>query len=115
MFSVETRGATSPELQANLGMKAWQFMIGIIKDAGANSNVDIGNVGASNQQELNECIKAWFPYTTGNMHIKSSPNWDIGAAVRYTESLGYKGNYAIEVGAYTAMRLVYNQILANLS
>jgi sugar phosphate isomerase/epimerase len=117
MFSVETRGAAQPQVNGvdqPLGMKPWEFMIGIIKDAGANSNVDIGNVGANNQQELHDCIKAWFPYSTGNMHIKSSPNWDIGAAVRYTESLGYKGNYAIEVAAYSGMRMVYNQILANL-
>ena len=113
-ISVETRGAGSPELIAGLGMKPWEFMIGIIKDAGANSNVDIGNVGATNQQELNECIKAWFPYSSGNMHIKSSPNWDIGAAVRYTESLGYKGLYSIEVNPDQAVRIVYNTILANL-
>jgi hypothetical protein len=49
------------------------------------------------------------------MHIKSSPNWDIGAAVRFAESIGYKGLYAIEVGAYAAQRMVYNQILANLA
>ena len=62
-----------------------------------HSNVDIGNVGATNQQELHDCIKAWFPYSSGNMHIKSSPNWDIGQAVKFTESLGYKGLYSIEV------------------
>jgi hypothetical protein len=90
-------------------------MIGINNESGAKSNVDIGNVCANNQAELNECIKAWFPYSSGNMHIKSSPLWDIGAAVRFTESLGYKGNYAIEVGAYAGMRMVYNQILANMA
>jgi sugar phosphate isomerase/epimerase len=115
MFSVETRGATSPELQANLGMKAWEFMIGIIKDAGANSNVDFGNVGAQDQTELNACIKAWHPYSSGNMHIKSSPLWDIGKGVAYAESIGYKGNYALEVGAHAAQRMVYNQILANIA
>jgi sugar phosphate isomerase/epimerase len=118
MISVETRGAAQPQangVEQPLGVKPWEFMAGIIKDAGANSNVDIGNVGANNQTELDECIKAWFPYSSGNMHIKSSPLWDIGAAVRFTESLGYKGNYAIEVGAYAAMRMVYNQILANLA
>ena len=115
MISVETRGMTSPELQANLGMKAWEFMLGIIKDAGANSNVDIGNVGAMNQQELHDCIKAWFPSSSGNMHIKSSPYWDVGRAVAFTESLGYKGNYAIEVGAYAGQRMVYNTILANIA
>ena len=50
-----------------------------------------------NQQELHDCIKGWFPYSSGNMHIKSSPFWDIGQAVKFTESLGYKGLYSIEV------------------
>jgi sugar phosphate isomerase/epimerase len=115
MISVETRGATSPELQADLGMKAWQFMLEIIKEAGANSNVDIGNVGAMNQQELHDCIQAWHSTSSGNMHIKSSYNWDIGAAVRFAESIGYRGLYAIEVGAYAGQRMVYNQILANVT
>jgi sugar phosphate isomerase/epimerase len=114
--SAETRGAGTPEyLQQIGGVKPWEFMIGVIKDAGAASNVDIGNVGAMNQQELHDCIKAWFPYSSGNMHIKSNPLWDIGQAVKFTESLGYKGLYAIEVSRHEAVRIVYNTILANLA
>ena len=97
------------------GVKPWEFMMGVIKDAGAASNVDIGNVGAMNQQELHDCIKGWFPYSSGNMHIKSSPFWDIGQAVKFTESLGYKGLYSIEVSRHEAVRIVYNTILANLA
>ena len=115
MFSVETRGATSPELQANLGMKAWEFMIGIIEEAGAHSNCDLGNVGAMDQAELNACIKRWHARSSGNMHIKSNYTWDIGKAVAFAESIGYKGNYAIEVGAHAAQRMVYNTILANIA
>ena len=114
--SAETRGAGTPEyLQQIGGVKPWEFMIGVIKDAGANSNVDIGNVGAMNQQELHDCIKGWFPYSSGSMHIKSSPLWDIGQCVKFTESLGYKGLYAIEVSRHEAVRIVYNTILANLT
>jgi sugar phosphate isomerase/epimerase len=113
--SAETRGAGTPEQVQQLGMKTWQYMVGIIKDAGAASNVDIGNVAAANQQELHDCIKAWLPYSSGNMHIKSSPNWNIGAAVKYTESLEYKGLYSIEVGTHQAVRIVYNEILAALA
>jgi sugar phosphate isomerase/epimerase len=114
--SVETRGAGTPEyIQQIGGVKPWEFMLGVIKDAGANSNVDIGNVGAMNQQELHDCIKAWFPYSSGNMHIKSSPFWDIGQAVKFTESLGYKGLYSIEVARHEGVRIVYNTILANLA
>jgi sugar phosphate isomerase/epimerase len=118
MFSVETRGAAqTPELAANLGVKPWEFMIEIVEEAGANSNVDIGNVGAMNQQELHDCIKRWYPTTSGNMHIKGSPYWDIGTAVRYTESLGYKGLYSLEINnaGHGAVRLAYNTILANLA
>ena len=114
--SAETRGAGTPELVQQIGgVKPWEFMIGVIKDAGANSNVDIGNVGAMNQQELHDCIKGWLPYSSGNMHIKSSPFWDVGQAVKFTESLGYKGLYAIEVSRHEAVRIVYNTILANLA
>ena len=114
--SAETRGAGTPEyLQQIDNVKPWEFMIGVIRDAGANSNVDIGNVGAMNQQELHDCIKGWFPYSSGNMHIKSSPFWDVGQAVKFTESLGYKGLYSIEVTRHEAVRIVYNTILANLA
>ena len=113
--SFETRGAGTPEYVEQIGMKPWEFGIGVIKDAGAASNVDIGNVGAMSQQELHDCIKAWFPYSSGNMHVKSSPFWDIGQVVKFTEGLGYKGLYAIEVSRHEAVRIVYNTILANLA
>ena len=114
--SVETRGAGTPEyLQQIGGVKPWEFMLGIITDAGANSNVDIGNVGAMSQQELHDCIKAWLATSSGNMHIKSSPFWDIGQAVKFTEGLGYKGLYSIEVSRHEGVRIVYNTILANLA
>ena len=48
------------------------------------------------------------------MHIKSSPLWDIGQAIQYSESLGYKGLYSIEVNPEPAIRIVYNTIVANL-
>jgi hypothetical protein len=49
------------------------------------------------------------------MHIKSSPFWDIGQAVRFTEGLGYKGLYSIEGARHEGVRIVYNTILASLS
>jgi sugar phosphate isomerase/epimerase len=113
--SAETRGGATPEYLASIGgAKPWEFMIGVIKDAGANSNCDIGNVGAMSQQELHDCIKAWHPTSSGNMHVKSSPYWDIGQAIRFAEGLGYKGLYSIEVSRHEGMRIVYNTILANL-
>jgi sugar phosphate isomerase/epimerase len=127
MFSMETRGAGQPAIPAcspgnpvnaplvqDLGMKPWEFMYRIFEAAGAHSNVDIGNVGAMNQQELHDCIKRWYPRSSGNMHIKSNNAWNIGEAVRYTEGLGYKGLYAIEVGVWAGQRMTLNQILPNL-
>ena len=87
----------------------------VIEAAGGYSNVDIGNVGAPDQQTLHDAIKALYPTSSGNMHIKSSPNWDIGAAVRFTESLGYRGLYSIEVNGHPAVRQVYAIILANVT
>ena len=113
--SAETRGAGTPEFVKELGMKPWQFLADIIKEAGARSNVDLGNVGAMTQQELHDCIKGWMPTSAGSMHVKSSPMWDIGTAVRFTESIGYKGLYSIEVGTHPAVRIVYNTILSNIA
>ena len=112
--SAETRGVVGASKE-QLGMLPWEFLAGVIKDAGANSNVDIGNVSAPDQQELNRAIKGLFATSSGNMHIKSSPNWDIGATVRFTESLGYTGLYSVEVRTHQAVRIIYNTILANLA
>jgi sugar phosphate isomerase/epimerase len=107
MVSAETRG-TPPE-------PVWPLLKEVIEAAGAYSNVDIGNVGARNQTQLHECIAALHPTSSGNMHIKSTPYWDIGAAVRYmNDTLGYRGLYSIEVSQHPAIRIVYNTILANI-
>ena len=94
---------------------AYTLLANVIEAAGAYSNVDIGNVGAPDQQTLHDAIKALYSTSSGNMHIKSSPNWDIGAAVRFTESLGYRGHYSIEVNGHPAVRQVYDLILANVT
>jgi sugar phosphate isomerase/epimerase len=104
---------TPAQLRAN-ATAAYTLLEEVIKAAGAYSNVDIGNVGAPDQQTLNDAIKTLYPTSSGNMHIKSSPNWDIGAAVRFTESLGYRGLYSIEVNGHPAVRQVYAIILANV-
>jgi hypothetical protein len=107
--------ATPPPAAAPAGPPAWILLKEVIEGAGAYSNVDIGNVGAPNQDALHEAIKGLFPTSSGNMHIKSSPNWDIGTAIRFTNgTLGYKGLYSIEVSTHQAVRIVYNTILANL-
>jgi Xylose isomerase-like TIM barrel len=105
----------APAPAAPAGPPAWILLKEVIEGAGAYSNVDIGNVGAPNQDALHEAIKGLFPTSSGNMHIKSSPNWDIGTAIRFTNgTLGYKGLYSIEVSTHQAVRIVYNTILANI-
>ena len=106
--------ATPPDPRA-AATAAFLLLSQVIQAAGAYSNVDIGNVGAPDQQTLHDAIKALYPTSSGNMHIKSSPNWDIGAAVRFTESLGYRGLYSIEVNGHAAVRQVYAIILANVT
>lgn len=94
---------------------AYTLLASTVKAAGGYSNVDLGNVSAPEQQTLHGAIKALYPTSSGNMHIKSSPNWDIGAAVRYAESLGYRGHYSIEVNGHPAVRQVYDLILPNVT
>jgi hypothetical protein len=94
---------------------AYTLLADVIETAGGYSNVDIGNVGAPDQQTLHDAIKALYPTSSGNMHVKSSPNWDIGAAVRFTESLGFRGHYSIEVNGHPAVRQVYDLIVANVT
>jgi sugar phosphate isomerase/epimerase len=106
--------ATPPDPRA-ASRAAVLLLSEVIQAAGGYSNVDIGNVGAPDQQTLDDAIKALYPTSSGNMHIKSSPNWDIGAAVRFTESLGYRGLYSIEVNGHPAVRQVYALILANVT
>jgi hypothetical protein len=93
---------------------AWMLLEEVIEASGGYSNVDLGGAAATNQQQLYDCIKGMFKTSSGNMHIKSSPYWDIGLAIRYTESLGYKGLYSIEVNPEAAIGIVYNTIIANL-
>jgi hypothetical protein len=88
----------------------------VIEGSGGYWNLDFGGAGRfRNQQQLHEAIKVNLKRTSGSMHIKSSPDWDIGLAVRYAESIGYKGLYTIEVNPDPAIRIVYNIILAALA
>jgi hypothetical protein len=94
----------------------WGVLEECVEAAGGYSNLDWGGAGRFlNQQELHDAIKGMLKSNSGQMHIKSSPDWDIGTAVRYAESIGYKGLYTIEVNPDPAIRVVYNTILAALA
>jgi len=71
------------------------------------TNVDIGNISAPGQTSL-------LPTSSGNLHVKVSPNWDLATAIRYLNNdLAYRGLYSIEVNP-PLIRGVYDTILANL-
>jgi hypothetical protein len=94
----------------------WGVLEECVEASGGYSNLDWGTAGRfTSQQELHDAIKGMLKSNSGQMHIKSSPDWDIGQAVKYTESIGYKGLYTIEVNPDPAIRIVYNTILANLA
>jgi hypothetical protein len=94
----------------------WGLMQECAEAAGGYTNIDFGRTGRFlSQQELHEGIKATLRTNSGNVHVKTSPHWDLGTAVRFTESLGFKGLYTIEVDMDPAIRMVYNTVLANLS
>ena len=96
------------------GPPAWGLFKEAIESSGSYSNLDIGNVRAPDQESLHMIIKALMPSSSGNMHIKLSPNWDLATAIRYTNNeLGYEGLYSIEV-SQSQIRGVYETILANI-
>src|SRR5262245_38088625 len=87
----------------------------VIEGAGGYWNLDFGGAGRfTTQQQLHDAIKLNMKRSAGSMHIKSSPDWDIGRAVAFAESIGYKGLYTIEVNPDPAIRIVYNTIVAAL-
>jgi hypothetical protein len=125
MITAETRGSngglraseaaktTDPRVRVRAAL---DLLAEVIKGAGAYSTCDIGNAGAPDQETENYVIKALYSSSSGNMHVKSSPFWDVGTTVRYNESLGYKGLYGVEGGqSDAAVRIIYNLILANMT
>jgi hypothetical protein len=94
----------------------WGILNECVERSGGYSNLDFGGAGRfRNQQQLHDAIKGLMSRNSGSMHIKSSPDWDIGKAVAFAESIGYQGLYTIEVNPDPAIRIVYNTILANLA
>ena len=106
--------ASGLPLSAPGGPPAWELVKEVVEGSGTYSNVDIGNIMAPDQAVLHMVIKGLFPSSSGNMHMKLSPNWDLATVVRFTNNeLGYKGLYSIEVNP-PLIRGVYNTILANI-
>jgi hypothetical protein len=135
MISNETRGTGFPAAGGRGGQAAapatppppampeeerlryvWGILNECIEKSGGYSNLDFGGAGRfRNQQQLHDAIKGMMKRSAGSMHIKSSPDWDIGKAVAFAESIGFQGLYTIEVNPDPAIRIVYNTILANIA
>ncbi len=75
----------------------YKLLTEVLKAGGAYSNPDIGNF-QGDQALQHEAMRAMFPFTSGNCHIKAlnPPKYDLAAAVKLTKELGYKGLYSIE-------------------
>jgi hypothetical protein len=102
---------TEPERIRYVWGILWECTLG----SGGYTNLDFGGeTRFHNQQQLHDAIKGLLPRNAGGMHTRVSPTWDLGTAIKYAESLGYKGMYTIEVNEDSAVRIVYNAILANL-
>jgi hypothetical protein len=94
----------------------WGLLQESAEAAGGFTVIDFGRTGRFlNQQQLHDAIKGTMKTNAGSVHVKMTPHWDLGTAVRFTESLGFKGLYTIEVDFDPAVRMVYNTVLANLS
>jgi hypothetical protein len=115
-----TRGQGPPPPPSMSNQERLRYVWGILWEctqaSGGYTNLDFGGeTRFHNQQELHDAIKGLLPRSAGSMHTRISPTWDVGIAIRYAESIGYKGLYTIEVSQDAAVRLIYNAILANLA
>jgi hypothetical protein len=112
--SQQGAAGTPPPPAAPPPAPAWVLLKEVIEGSGTYSNVDIGGVGAPNQEALHAAVNGLLPTSSGNMHIKRSQNWDLPTAIRHTVQIGYKGLYSIEINGHEGTRGAYNEILANI-
>jgi sugar phosphate isomerase/epimerase len=98
---------------------AYLLLTEVVKAAGATTVPDIGNFGGD-QATQHAGMRAMFPLTNGNCHIKvhEPPRYDLAAAIRLTKELGYTGLYSIEFenpsDPYAGVQLIYDALIANL-
>ena len=91
----------------------------VIRAGGAYTNPDVGNFGGDQAHQHNG-IRAMFPYTDGNCHMKmlNPPTYDLAAAIALIKSLGYTGLYSIENeqqgDPYQNVQKVYDIVVANI-
>ena len=93
---------------------AWVVLNDLIRAAGAYSNIDLGGIGAADQEQLHTALATLLEVTSGSMHIKQSQNWDLPTALRFIASKKYDGLYSIEARGHELTRAIYDAILANI-
>jgi hypothetical protein len=99
---------------------AYILLVEIIKGSETYANCDLGNFPDQNIQHAG--MRAMFPLTDGNCHVKLNPaRYDLAAALALTKELGYKGLYSIESGGnaggadpHENVQRIYDVLLANL-
>jgi sugar phosphate isomerase/epimerase len=100
---------------------AYLLLVEIIKASGTYANCDLGNFPDQDTQHAG--MRAMFPLTDGNCHVKLNPTrYDLPAALALTKELGYKGIYSVEAGGggvagadpYENVQRIYEILLANI-
>ncbi len=102
------------------GPAAYILLVEIIKGSGTYANCDIGNF--PDQETQHAGMRAMFPLTDGNCHVKLNPaRYDLPAALALTKELGYRGLYSIESGGtaggtdpHENVQRIYDVLLANM-
>jgi Xylose isomerase-like TIM barrel len=112
-----TPPATAPA--APPGPPAHILLVEIIEGSSTYANCDLGNF--PDQATQHDGIRAMFPLTDGNCHVKlNPPRYDLPAALALTKEIGYKGLYSIEAGGgmgsdpYDNVQRIYDVLIANI-
>ena len=98
---------------------AYILLVEIIKGSGTWANCDLGNF--PDQETQHSGIRAMFPLTDGNCHVKLNPaRYDLPTALKLTGELGYTGLYSIEAPGggqgdpHEAVQRIYDVLIANI-
>jgi len=112
-------GSTPPAPPALPAPPAYVLLVEIIKGSGTRANCDLGNF--PDQETQHGGIRAMFPLTDGNCHVKLNPaRYDLPTALKLTVELGYRGLYSIEAPGggqgdpHEAVQRIYDVLIANI-
>jgi sugar phosphate isomerase/epimerase len=114
-----TGGSAPPAPPAPPSPPAWMLLVEIIKGSGTYANCDIGNF--PDQETQHAGMRAMFPLTDGNCHVKLNPaRYDLPAALALTKELRYTGLYSIEANTqagtdpHEAVQRIYDVLMMTI-